>query len=222
MTIIITDVLYASMLSAVFFLFLFLFFKNLFRKHKKTSKSFLNIIHIELLLQAGTFKGKIYLPIVFIQCIYFIISFLHLMAITPLQYAILINCSLTFVFSLIVFLENIYLNICKNGLNFYKTLFPNTNIFSLNIHKKTIISTFKLIVNIIKINIMAELSLSVIWLFFIWPNYYLFDAITMNVYIFCLIIKFVISAFEAFILSVIFCSYLDDIYFIHQQNIPSK
>lgn len=216
MAIIITDVLYASMLSGIFFLFLFLFIKNLLKKHKKTSKNFLNIIHIELLSQAGVFKGKIYLPIVFIQCIYFIVSFLHLMDITPLQYAFLTNCSLTFVFSLIVFLENIYLNICKNGLNFYKTLFPNMTILSFNIYIKTLVSTLKLIFNIIKINVMAELSLSVIWLFFIWPNYYLFDAITMNIYIFCLIIKFIISAFEAFILSVIFCSYLDDIYFIHQ------
>jgi hypothetical protein len=207
-TIIIPDFLCAIVLSIIFFKATSHFYRNLLKKHTiVASKGFFSIINAEFLTQASTFKGKLYIPIVFVQCLYFIVAFLHILEVTSVLDAIIIQCFLTFLFSFIVFIDNMYLSLFKREFNL------NNKTLSVFTYKKLLIITYIVIRNIIIITIMAELSLYVIWLFLFCIGG---DTVIINVYIFCLIIKFLVCAIEAFSFAVNFCSYLDDIDFINK------
>ena len=212
-TIIIPDFLCAIVLSIIFFKAISHFYRNLLKKHiNVASKGVFSIINAEFLAQASTFKGKLYIPIVFIQCLYFIVAFLHILEVTPVLDAIIIQCFLTFLFSFIVFIDNVYLSLFKREFNL-NNIFLLTNNLSVFTYKKLLITTSIVIRNIIIITIMAELSLYVIWLFLFCIGG---DTVIINVYIFCLIIKFLVCAIEAFSFAVNFCSYLDNIDFINK------
>jgi F-type H+-transporting ATPase subunit a len=228
MTIVVTNVVYAIFLTVVFIAACYFIFKDISKKNGKYLSSpmeFFIALIIKLNSLSDNLKGKNLVYLSFVQGLFFTIAIVNALSLVPFSYALTAQYTVTFALVLSVFLGALIVGIRRNGLKIFNIFLPKGTSFWLSFLlvtvefisfvSKPISLSLRLCINMLAGHVLVELLVTLIHMLFLVPNYFIIGYIPVIITSFVLALEIMVCVVQAFVFSVLFCAYLDEMVNMH-------
>ena len=227
-TIVTNNVVCSIFLTILFAVICYFHVKNISKKYVKVIATPVDYF-ILLLAEANSLKdnlkGKNLVYLAFVQGLFFTIALVNVLSLIPFSYALTAQYIITFALALSVFIAALIIGVRKHGLKFFNTFLPKGTSFALSFLlvpvefisfvSKPISLSLRLCINMLAGHVLIELIVHVIHVFFVTPNLFIFGYVPVVIASAVFLLEIMVCVVQAFVFSVLFCGYLDEMVNLH-------